>query len=144
MGNYCMNYVARSLIHTLRCQVFEHMLVAPAAYYASSSQGALISRVTFNVEQVGALIARSAADIINIKLMKCGGIRNALKIIEPAKNAGLQIMLGCMSETSCGTAAGMQLAGLVDLLDQDGPWLLANDPFQITGGIGLGIKKVDY
>jgi L-alanine-DL-glutamate epimerase-like enolase superfamily enzyme len=79
---------------------------------------------------------------INIKLMKCGGIRNALRIIEPARKAGLRIMLGSMSETTCGTAASMQLAGLVELLDQDGPWLLANDPFRDVGGVGLGIQRI--
>jgi len=78
---------------------------------------------------------------INIKLMKCGGIRNALKIITPAREAGLKIMLGSMSESSCGTAAALQMASLVDLLDQDGPWLLKNDPFKINKGLGLGVEK---
>ena len=78
---------------------------------------------------------------INIKLMKCGGIRNALKIIQSAREAGLKTMLGTMSESSCGTAAALQMASLVDLLDQDGPWLIANDPFKSVGGTGLGISK---
>jgi subfamily B ATP-binding cassette protein MsbA len=64
MGNYCMNYVARSLIHTLRCQVFDHMLVAPAAYYDSSNQGALISRVTFNVEQVTGAVTKALKVVV--------------------------------------------------------------------------------
>lgn len=77
---------------------------------------------------------------INIKLMKCGGIRNAKHIIDTVYNSGLSIMLGSMSETTCGTSAAMQLAGYAELLDQDGPWLLSNDPFTLTSGKGLGVE----
>ena len=52
VGTYFMNHVARSLIHTLRCELFDKMLVAPSAYYDSHNQGVLISKITFNVEQV--------------------------------------------------------------------------------------------
>lgn len=64
MGNYCMNYVARSLIHTLRCQVFDRMLVAPAAYYDAHNQGVLISRVTFNVEQVTGAVTKALKVVV--------------------------------------------------------------------------------
>ena len=64
MGNYCMNYVARSLIHTLRCEVFDRMLVAPAAYYDKHNQGALISRVTFNVEQVTGAVTKALKVVV--------------------------------------------------------------------------------
>ena len=47
-----MNHVARNLIHELRCELFNKMLVAPSTYYDSHSQGVLISKITFNVEQV--------------------------------------------------------------------------------------------
>jgi L-alanine-DL-glutamate epimerase-like enolase superfamily enzyme len=90
------------------------------------------------LEDLGSIA--SAFSGINIKLMKCGGIRNAMRIIGPARKLGLKVMLGSMSETTCGTAAAMQLAPLVDLLDQDGPWLLKNDPFEHVGGNGLGIR----
>lgn len=80
---------------------------------------------------------------INVKLMKCGGIRNALRIIDLAKENSMRIMLGSMSESSCGTAAAMQLGSMVDLLDQDGPLLLSNDPFRIIGGSGLGIEPIE-
>jgi subfamily B ATP-binding cassette protein MsbA len=52
VGTYFMNHVARNLIHELRCELFNKMLVAPSAYYDSHSQGILISKITFNVEQV--------------------------------------------------------------------------------------------
>lgn len=68
-------------------------------------------------------------DGINIKLMKCGGINNALKIIEKAKQFNLNILIGCMSESSCGVAAAAQLAPLVDWVDLDGPLLISNNPF---------------
>ncbi len=51
-GSYFMTHVARNLIHELRCQLFNKMLVAPSAYYDSHSHGVLISKITFNVEQV--------------------------------------------------------------------------------------------
>ena len=77
---------------------------------------------------------------VNIKLMKCGGIRNALRIIPEARKRGLKIMLGSMSETSCGTEAALAMAHYASLLDQDGAWLLANDPFQRAAGEqGLGM-----
>jgi subfamily B ATP-binding cassette protein MsbA len=64
MGNYCMNYVARSLIHTLRCDVFDRMLVAPSAYYDRHNQGALISRITFNVEQVSGAVTKALKVVV--------------------------------------------------------------------------------
>ncbi|MEM8661212.1 MAG: lipid A export permease/ATP-binding protein MsbA [Pseudomonadota bacterium] len=64
LGNYCMNYVARSLIHTLRCQVFDRMLVAPATYFDSVNQGEVISRITFNVEQVSGAVTKSLKVVV--------------------------------------------------------------------------------
>lgn len=52
VGTYFMNHVARHLVHALRCELFDKMLVAPSAYYDAHSQGVLISKITFNVEQV--------------------------------------------------------------------------------------------
>jgi L-alanine-DL-glutamate epimerase-like enolase superfamily enzyme len=68
-------------------------------------------------------------DGINIKLSKCGGIREALRMIHLARAAGLKIMLGCMVETSLGISAAAQLAALVDYVDLDGHLLLRDDPF---------------
>lgn len=70
----------------------------------------------------------SVVDGVNIKLMKTGGIAGALDAIATARAHGLQVMLGCMVETSLGVAAAVALAGLADLIDLDGPLLIANDP----------------
>ncbi len=64
---------------------------------------------------------------INIKLTKCGGITPALRMITEAKSLGLKTMLGCMNESTVGTAALAHLAPQVDYLDADGPLLLAED-----------------
>jgi L-alanine-DL-glutamate epimerase-like enolase superfamily enzyme len=70
-----------------------------------------------------------AVDGVNVKLMKTGGIRGALAAIETARSCGLQVMLGCMVETSLGATAAAHLAGLADWIDLDGPLLIANDPY---------------
>jgi L-alanine-DL-glutamate epimerase-like enolase superfamily enzyme len=75
-------------------------------------------------------------DGINIKLAKCGGIREALRMIHVARAHGLKVMLGCTIESSVGIAAAAQLGSLVDFLDLDGNLLVANDPFE-----GLELDK---
>jgi L-Ala-D/L-Glu epimerase len=67
---------------------------------------------------------------INIKLMKCGGITPALDMIKKAKQLGLKILIGCMSESSVGCTAAANLTPLADYADLDGPYLLSNDPFE--------------
>lgn len=64
---------------------------------------------------------------INIKLTKCGGITPARRMIKKARSLGLKIMLGCMNESTIGTAAMLHLAPEVDFLDADGPLLLKED-----------------
>ncbi len=64
VGTYFMNHVARNLIHTLRCELFDKMLVAPSAYYDSHSQGVLISKITFNVEQVSGAVTKALKIIV--------------------------------------------------------------------------------
>ena len=66
---------------------------------------------------------------VNVKLAKCGGIRRALELAHTARAHGMMVMLGCMVETSLGTAAAAHISGLVDFVDLDGPLLLADDPF---------------
>lgn len=66
---------------------------------------------------------------VNIKLIKCGGLDRAGWMIRRARELGMQVMLGCMSESSLGCAAIACLGPGADILDLDGPWLLANDPF---------------
>ena len=73
---------------------------------------------------------------INIKLMKCGGLNAAMKMINVAKALGKKVMIGCMTETSCAVTAAAQLSPLADWCDLDGNLLISNDPFD-------GIKIVD-
>jgi L-Ala-D/L-Glu epimerase / N-acetyl-D-glutamate racemase len=75
-------------------------------------------------------------DGINIKLMKCGGISQALKMIATARAHHLQVMLGCMIESSVAITAAAQISPLVDYADLDGALLVANDPFD-----GVGVKQ---
>lgn len=86
---------------------------------------------------------------INIKLMKCGGIYPALQIIKEARRRDLKVMIGCMSESSCGCSAAAHLISLADWYDLDGPLLIKNDPFDgleyqngkiiLSANSGLGI-----
>lgn len=69
------------------------------------------------------------ADIVNIKLMKCGGLREAIRMIHTARAHGLEVMLGCMVESNAAIAAAHHLAPLLDYADLDGSLLLANDPY---------------
>lgn len=71
---------------------------------------------------------------INIKLMKCTGIREGFKMAVTAKALGMKVMLGCMTETSCAISAAAQLAGLADWVDLDGHLDTVNNPYT---GIGL-------
>lgn len=64
---------------------------------------------------------------INLKLQKCGGLAPARRMIERARELGLQVMIGCMNESSVGISAAAQLLPLVDHADLDGAALLARD-----------------
>lgn len=66
-------------------------------------------------------------DGINIKLLKCGGLSPAIRMIKKARKLGLKLMVGCMTETTVGIAAATQLLPYVDYADLDGPLLLAED-----------------
>lgn len=87
---------------------------------------------------------------INIKLTKCSGITPARRMIQRGRELGLQLMLGCMNESTIGSAAMAHLAPLVDYLDMDGPLLLAEDlatgiryefgKFELSAEPGLGVK----
>src|SRR3954469_7301306 len=74
------------------------------------------------------------ADGINIKLAKCGGIREALRMIHAARALGLSVMLGCMVESELGIAQAAQLGSLADHVDLDGHLLVSSRPFS---GLGL-------
>ena len=68
-------------------------------------------------------------DGINVKLMKCTGMREAYKMITLARALDMKVMLGCMTETSCAISAAAQLSPLVDWADLDGAVLIKNDLF---------------
>lgn len=101
---------------------------------------------------VAADVARLAgiADGINIKLSKCGGLREALRMIATARANGMLVMAGCMIETSLGITAAAHFAPLLDYADFDGAALLSDDPHvgaTIAGGHitiptepGLGVR----
>jgi L-alanine-DL-glutamate epimerase-like enolase superfamily enzyme len=88
---------------------------------------------------------------INIKLMKCGGMRSAYLMIGMARALGMKVMIGCMTETSCAVTAAAQLSPLVDWADLDGNLLIDNDVFEgitiLDGKIilpdrpGIGVLK---
>lgn len=77
---------------------------------------------------------QGAMDGVNLKLAKTGGIAEALAVIATARASGLAVMIGCMIETSLGITSAAHIAPLVDHLDLDGHWLLAEDPFVGIGG----------
>ena len=72
---------------------------------------------------------RGAVDGVVIKLMKSGGIREAMRAVHTARALGMMTMIGCMVETSVGVSAAAQLAPLFDYADLDGPLLIRNDPY---------------
>ena len=78
---------------------------------------------------------------INIKLTKCSGITPARRMIKRARELDMKVMIGCMNESSVGTAAIAQLAPLADYVDMDGPLLLAEDTSQ---GVGFDFGKIIY
>ena len=70
------------------------------------------------------------ADGVNIKLLKCGGFRQAIDMIREARTHRLQVMLGCMIESSLGVTAAAHLSPLVDCIDLDGHLYVADDDFK--------------
>ncbi len=93
-----------------------------------------------------------AFDGINIKLMKCTGLREAMKMIHTARACRMRVMIGCMIETSVGITAAAHLAPLVDYADLDGNILTENDPFrgvvvvdgrlELPGRPGIGVVEL--
>lgn len=90
-------------------------------------------------------------DGINVKLVKTGGIRGAIKMIHTARALGMKIMLGCMVESQISATAAAHISPLVDWADIDGPFLTKEDPFAgityergkivLPGGAGLGVRE---
>jgi L-alanine-DL-glutamate epimerase-like enolase superfamily enzyme len=95
--------------------------------------------------------AQGVYHAINMKLMKSAGMHEGYRMIMKAKALGLKTMIGCMSETSCGTLAAAALAPLCDWADLDGPFLTSNNPYNdpdfkdgkwvLSDLAGLGLKN---
>lgn len=111
----------------------------------------------FGPTEVIDLIRMRAADIINIKLMKTGGISNAIRIADIAALYGIECMIGCMIETSISVAAAVHVAvakaSVITKVDLDGPSLCAFNPvdggvifneseISVTDAPGLGIREI--
>ena len=105
------------------------------------------------IQNLADLIAlREVYSGVNIKLMKCGGMRAAMKMASVAKTLGMKVMIGCMTETSCAVTAAAHLSPMADWCDLDGNLLISNDLFDgvkvVNGKItlpdrpGIGIKKL--
>ncbi|OAA90340.1 dipeptide epimerase [Clostridium ljungdahlii] len=104
------------------------------------------------------VLERKAADLINIKLMKTGGIYNALKICSLAEIHGIECMIGCMLEAKVSVTAAVHLAcakSIITKIDLDGPVLCREDPINggaifneskitLTDKPGLGIESINY
>jgi L-alanine-DL-glutamate epimerase-like enolase superfamily enzyme len=96
----------------------------------------MADEAAFGPFEVFQLLSMSACDLINIKVMKAGGLHNALKIAHIAETAGVQCMMGCMLESKVGiTAAASMAAGkkIITRTDLDAAVLLAEDP--VAGGV---------
>ena len=103
----------------------------------------LADEAVFGPEDALRILQLGAADLINIKLMKCGGIHNALKIATLAELYGVQCMIGCMLEGRVAVNAAAHLAcarGIVTKVDLDGPMLCASDP--VRGGAVFHEKDI--
>ena len=95
---------------------------------------------------------RGAYNGINIKLMKCTGMREAYRMAAWAQAEGMRVMLGCMTETSCAVTAAAHLSPLADFADLDGNLLISNDLFEgmivkdgritLPDRPGLGLKTI--
>ena len=117
----------------------------------------LADESVFSPENAMTIMKMGAADLINIKLMKCGGIYNALKIASAAEVYGVECMIGCMLEAKISVNAAVSLAcakNIITKVDLDGPVLCLEDP--IIGGAvfnekiitvsdapGLGIQGIE-
>lgn len=108
-------------------------LAAMAAVSAALAPPVIADESVKTVADLGRVRAARAADGVNLKLVKSGGILGALAVGRAAKEAGMPLMIGGMVETRLGMTAGAHVAaalGGVELVDLDTAWLLADDPYR--------------
>lgn len=116
----------------------------------------LADESVFSAEDALKIVEMRAADLINIKLMKCGGLTSALKIAALAEISGMECMIGCMLEAKVSVNAAVHLAcakKVITRVDLDGPVLCSEDPIDggavfnekeitVSDALGLGIKGI--
>ena len=127
------------------------------AYVTGNVQTPILAdEAVFSERDACDIIRRGAANLINIKLMKTGGIWNALKICRLAEENGVECMIGCMLESRLSVAAAAHLAAgqkIITRADLDGPSLCAIDPYHggpefdgpeiaMRGDFGVGVAKI--
>jgi len=103
----------------------------------------LADESVFSPDDALKIMQMGAADLVNIKLMKCGGIYNALKIASAAEVYGVECMIGCMLEAKISVNAAVHLAcakQIITKIDLDGPVLCSEDP--IEGGAVFNEKRI--
>ncbi len=103
----------------------------------------LADESVFGPEDALKIMQMRAADLVNIKLMKCGGLYNALKIVSAAEVYGVECMIGCMLEAKISVNAAVELAcakKIITKIDLDGPVLCSEDP--IIGGAVFEEQKI--
>ena len=103
----------------------------------------LADESVFSPEDAMRIMQTRSADLINIKLMKCGGLTNALKIASAAEVYGVECMIGCMLEAKISVNAAVELAcakSIITKVDLDGPVLCSEDP--ILGGAVFQEKEI--
>ena len=117
----------------------------------------LADESVFSPDDALKIMQMGAADLVNIKLMKCGGIYNALKIASAAEVYGVECMIGCMLEARISVNAAVHLAcakQIITKIDLDGPVLCSEDPviggavfseklITVSNAPGLGVKGVE-
>ena len=116
----------------------------------------LADESVFSYEDALRIIEEHGADYLNIKLMKTGGIHEALRICDAAEEYGVKCMIGCMLESKVSVSAGAHLAaakGCITMADLDGPSLCKTDPYlggpefdgpriRMTESFGIGITQI--
>ena len=103
----------------------------------------LADESVFSPEDALKIMQMGAADLVNIKLMKCGGLYNALKLASAAEVYGVECMIGCMLEAKISVNAAVELAcarKIITKIDLDGPVLCSEDP--ILGGAVFNEKEI--
>lgn len=103
----------------------------------------LADEAVFSVHDLVTVIRHRAADLVNVKLAKCGGLLAAATLLELARSEGIGTMVGCMMEGSVNVGAAASLvkaSGTSAVSDLDGPWWFASNP--VVGGISFEHNRI--